>query len=60
MFFAMLMNTESFETHFYYIGPFESEKECEKVCFQQNEKMGYRGNIRFVPQELDGAVDVYL
>ena len=56
MFFAMLMDTDTYKTQFEYIGPFESEKECEKMCHEQNEKCGYRNSIRFVIQEFNKGV----
>ena len=51
MFFAMLMDTDTYKTQFEYIGPFESVKDCLKVCKEQNEKRQYHGSIRFVVQE---------
>ena len=55
MFFAMLMDTNTYKTQFEYIGPFESAKDCENICQEQNEKRGYYGNIRFVVQEMKGV-----
>ena len=55
MFFAMLMDTDNYKTQFEYIGPFESVKDCEKVCKEQNEKRQYRGSVRFVVQEFRKA-----
>ena len=55
MFFAMLMDTDNYKTKFEYIGPFESVKDCEKVCREQNEKCQYGGSVRFVVQEFNKA-----
>ena len=55
MFFAMLMDTDNYKTQFKYIGPFESEEDCEKVCREQNEECRYYGSVRFVVQEFDKA-----
>lgn len=56
MFFAMLMDTNTHKTQFEYIGPFESVKECEKMCQEQNEKRGYHNSVRFVIQEFNKGV----
>ena len=55
MFFAMLMDTNTYKTQFEYLGPFESEKDCEKVCEEQNEKRRYCGSVHFVVQEFRKA-----
>ena len=55
MFFAMLMDTDNYKTKFEYIGPFESAKDCEKVCREQNEKRQYYGSVHFVVQEFSKA-----
>lgn len=55
MFFAMLMDTDNYRTQFEYIGPFNYEEFCEKICREQNEKRGYCGSIRFVVQEMKGV-----
>ena len=53
MFFAMLMDTDNHKTQFEYIGPFESVKDCEKVCEEQNKERKYYGSLRFVVQEFN-------
>lgn len=58
MFFAMLMDLNTHKTRFEYLGPFKSEKDCEKACREQNEKRQYPDNIRFIVQEMRGVDNV--
>ena len=50
MHIAVLMNVETLECGFSYIGLFTTREDCEAWCYIQNTDLPSKGSMKYIPQ----------